>query len=195
MASRPRSFRRATIVTLGALMLVMGLSSSALAQVPELPEVPEIPEPVSDALVTAQETVVPVLTDVAIASQPAFNAVGFALRPGCSVAGTAVVLSALLGGAVPVPVSPGFALIPVFIACGAAFDEGPLDPVFEQVDAATGPPVQDATDPIIEQAATAMSPVRPTLSEGCSVLSLFGSAPKQVPPPLHRLDLLGAVCG
>lgn len=195
MSTRPRCLRRASVVTLGVLMLVIGLSSSSLAQVPELPPVPEIPEPVSDALRTAQDTVVPLLTDAAIAAQPAANAVGFALRPGCSVVGTTVVLSALLGSTLPLPVSPGVALLPVFIACGAAFDEGPVDPVFEQLDAAAGPSVQDATAPVIDQAATAMSPVRPTLSEGCSILSLFGSAPKQVPPPLHRLDLLGAICG
>ncbi len=195
MTARPSMLRRVPVVTLGVLMLVIGVSSAALAQVPELPPVPEIPEPVGDALRTVQDTAVPLLTDVALAGQPAANAIGFALRPGCSVAGTAVVLTALLSGTVPLPVSPGLALLPVFVACGAAFDEGPADPVFEQVDTAAGPPVQDATQPVIDQAATAMSPVRPTLSEGCSVLSLFGSAPKQVPPPLHRLDLLGAVCG
>lgn len=190
-----RRLRRASVVVLGALLLVIGLSSSALAQVPELPPLPEIPEPVADAVRTAQDAAVPALTDAAVAGAPAFNAVGFALRPGCSAAGTTVVLSALLGSALPLPVSPTVALLPVFIACGYAFDEGPADPVFEQVDAAAGPSVQDATAPVIEQAATAMSPVRPTLSEGCSILSLFGGAPKQVPPPLDRLDLLSAICG
>jgi hypothetical protein len=150
---------------------------------------------VADALRTVQDAAVPLLTDVAIAGQPAANAIGFALRPGCSVAGTTVVLSALLGATLPLPVSPGVALLPVFIACGAAFDEGPADAVFQQVDGVAGPSFQDATEPVIDQAATAMAPVRPTLSEACTVLSLFGSAPRQVPPPLHRLDLLAAVCG
>lgn len=189
------SLRRTLTVIAGLLVLIVGLSSAAVAQVPELPPVPEIPEPVRDALSTAQETVVPIATDVALAGQPAANAIGFALRPGCSVAGTAVVLTALAGSAAPLPVSPTLALLPVFIACGAAFDEGPVDPVFEQVDAAAGPAVENAWAPVVEQAATAMAPVRPTLSEGCSVVSLFGSAPKQVPPPLHRLEVIGIVCG
>lgn len=189
------SLRRASVVLIGMLVLIIGVSSSALAQVPEAPSVPEIPEPVRDAIATAQDTVVPVLTDVALAGQPAANAIGFALRPGCSVAGTAVVLTALAGSTVPLPVSPSLALLPVFIACGAAFDAGPADPVFEQIDAAAGPSLEDAWAPVVEQAATAMSPVRPTLSEGCSVVSLFGSAPKQVPPPLHRLEVLSAICG
>ena len=186
------SLRRAFTVLAGLLVLIVGASSAAVAQVPE---VPEIPEPVRDAISTAQDTIVPIATDVALAGQPAANAIGFALRPGCSVAGTAVVLTALAGSVAPLPVSPTLALLPVFIACGAAYDAGPADPVFEQIDAAGGPAVEDAWAPVAEQAATAISPVRPTLSEGCSVVSLFGSAPKQVPPPLHRLEVLGIVCG
>lgn len=187
-----RRARNTAIVLLGTLVLVAAVGSSASAQVPETPQVPE---PVTDALAEVQATLIPVLTEAALAAEPAANALGFALRPGCSGAGTVVVVGALLGATLPLPVSPGLVLTPVFIMCGAAFSEGPADPVLEQVDAAAGPAFEDAAQPVLDQLATALAPARPNLSEACSAASLFGSAPQQLPPPLHRLALLAAICG
>lgn len=187
-----RYARRTAAVLLGSLALTVVLGSTASAQVPALPEVPE---QVTDAVNEVQNVVVPLMVDAALAGQPAANALGFALRPGCSGAGTAVVVAALLGGTLPLPVSPGLVMTPAFIMCGAAFTPGPADPLFMQVDGVAGPQVEDAASPVLDQLSSAIAPARPNLSEGCAALALFGSAPKQLPPPLHRPDVLGAVCG
>ena len=184
--------RRTALVALGSLALFVALGSQAAAQVPALPEVPE---PVTDSVNEAQNTVVPLMVDGAIAAQPAAQAAGFALRPACSAAGTTVVVAALLGGTLPLPVSPGLVMTPAFIMCGAAFAEGPADPLLAQVDGVAGPPVEDAAKPVLDQLSTAIAPARPNLSEGCTALALFGSAPEELPPPLNRPDVLGAICG
>jgi hypothetical protein len=194
------SLRRAATVTACAFALVFSMSAAAFAQVPDvpvpdLPEAPELPAPVNDAVAQALGIVLPLVNQSGMAAEPAANAVGFGLRPGCSAAGTAIVAAALLGGTLPVPVSPGIILTPVFLACGAAFTPGPVDPVFESVDATAGPSAEDALQPVLDQAATAMSPVRPSLSEACTGASLFSSAPKQLPPPADRFDLIAVVCG
>ncbi|MGH2759829.1 MAG: hypothetical protein ACRDKJ_09735 [Actinomycetota bacterium] len=190
-----RYARRTAAVVLGSLALVVALGSTASAQVPALPELPEAPEEVTGAVNEVQNVVVPIMVDAAIAGQPAAQAVGFALRPGCSGAGTAVIVAALLGSTLPLPVSPGLVMSPAFIMCGAAFAEGPADPLLAQVDGAAGPPVEDAAAPVLDQLSTAIAPVRPNLSEGCTALALFGSAPEELPPPSNRLDVVGAVCG
>lgn len=187
-----RSVKRIAAVLIGSLALVVALGSTASAQVPELPAAPE---EVTDALNEVQNTVVPLMVDAAIAAQPAAQAVGFALRPGCSGAGTAIVVAALLGGTLPLPVSPGLVMTPAFIMCGAAFAEGPADPLLAQVDGTAGPPVEDAAQPVLDQLSAAIAPARPNLSEGCTALALFGSAPEELPPPLNRPDVLGAICG
>ncbi len=192
---RPRHIRRTATVLIGSLALVLILGSSATAQVPETPDLPEVPEQVGDAVNEVQNTVVPVMVDAAIAGQPAANALGFALRPGCSGAGTAIVVAALLGGTLPLPVSPGLVMTPAFIMCGAAFAEGPADPLFMQVDGVAGQQVEDAAQPALDQLSTAVAPARPSLSEACSAASLFGSAPEELPPPAHRPDILSALCG
>lgn len=186
-----RALRTAVFCLSGAL-LVAALSPPAAAQVPSAPE---LPDEVESAIAQVQGTVVPIISDAAIAAQPAANAVGFLLRPGCASAGSAIVVAALLGTTVPLPVNPGIALTPVFIFCGAAFEPGPVDPVFEQVDAASGPQLQDTAQPVLDQAATGIAPARPALSEACTGVALLGSAPKQVPPPANRLDAIAAICG
>jgi hypothetical protein len=154
-----------------------------------------VPEQVGDAVNEVQNAVVPLMVDAAIAGQPAANALGFALRPGCSGAGTAIVVAALLGGTLPLPVSPGLVMTPAFIMCGAAFAEGPADPLFMQVDGVAGAQVEDAAQPVLDSLSTTIAPVRPSLSEACTAAALFGSAPEQLPPPAHRPDILSAVCG
>ncbi len=186
-----RYARRTAAVLVGSLALTLALGSTASGQVPELPEVPE---QVSDAMGEVQNTVVPLMVDAAIAGQPAANAVGFAMRPGCSGAGTAIVVAALLGTTLPLPVSPGLVMTPAFIMCGAAFAPGPADPLFMQVDGVVGPQFEDATAPVLDQLSTAIAPARPNISEACTALALFGSAPEELPPPLHRPDVIGAIC-
>jgi hypothetical protein len=190
--------RRAGVVAAGIAVLLVGLAVPAQAQVPDLPptpELPPVPEPVADALGQAQSTVVPLLSEAALAAEPVANAGGFVLRPACSGAGSAVVTAALLGAVLPLPVSPALVLTPVFIMCGASFEPGPADPVLDQVDAAAGPAVEDAMQPVIDQAAGAMAPLRPSLSEACTVLALFSPAQGELPPPADRIDVFGVVCG
>lgn len=183
---------RTAVVALSGALLVAALSPPASAQVPPAPE---LPDEVEGAIAQVQGTVVPVISDAAIAAQPAANAVGFLLRPGCAGAGSAIVIAALLGATVSLPVNPGIALTPLFIFCGAAFEPGPVDPIFEQVDGAAGTQIDGTAQPILDQAATAIAPARPELSEACTGVALLGSSPKQVPPPLNRLDVLAAICG
>ena len=98
---------------------------------------------------------------------------------------------ALVGG---LPASPAFVLLPVLIFCDAAYEPGPADPAFETVDDAVGRELEDAVDPVLAQIGDAVTPVRPELSEVCSVISLFGAPDRQLPPPLSRFDITGAVC-
>jgi hypothetical protein len=195
-----RRARKALAVTAGSFVLLLALSSSAAAQVPSLPSVPEvpevpIPEPVVDALTEVQGMLVPVLVDGAQAASPGANAVGFGLRPACAGAGTVIVAGALLGASLPLPVNPGLGLTPAFVLCGAAFEPGPADPVFEQVDATVGPQFEDASKTVLEPAATTIAPLRQTLSTMCTVVSLASSTPKYFPPPLNRPDITGTLCG
>ncbi len=192
--TRLRCARNVAAGTVVSLVVFAALSSSAFAQVPETPELPEVPEPVADALGEAQGMLVPVLVDAATTASPVANALGFGLRPACAGAGSVIVLGALLGATLPLPVNPGLGLVPAFILCGAAFEPGPADPAFEQVDAVAGPQVESASETVLEPTATTIAPLRPTLSEACTVVSLVSGAGKYAPPPLHRVDLLGALC-
>ena len=110
-----RPARKGLLVRLMAVGIAVAVGtlyagSAVQAQVPALPSTPAIPAPVGDAIETAQDTIVPVLVDAAIAGQPASNAGGFALRPACATTGTAVFLIAIGGGALPF--SPGFVSTP-----------------------------------------------------------------------------------
>ena len=168
---------------------------AARAQVPGLPEVPDpppVPAPVEDAIEQAKDVLVPIMVDAATAGQPAANAAGFALRPACAATGSVIVVLAIAGGGLPA--SPAFALLPVLILCSAAFDPGPADPAFETVDGAAGREIESNVDPVLAQVDDALTPVRPELSEVCAVVGLMGSTPRQVPPPLDRLDITGTVC-
>jgi hypothetical protein len=160
--------------------------------VPELPDPPPIPAPVEDAIEQGKDVLIPIMVQVATAGQPAANAVGFALRPACAGTGAVLVVLAIVGGGLPA--SPAFALLPVLILCSAAFDPGPADPVFATVDELAGRELESTVEPVLDQVGEALTPVRPELSEVCSVIGLMGSTPRQVPPPLNRFDITGTVC-
>jgi hypothetical protein len=172
-------------VAIGAIV-----AAPAQAQVPELPAVPA---PVADAIVTAQETLIPVLVDAAVQAQPAANAAGFALRPACAGVGTAVLVAVLLGGSLPF--SPGFVSTPVLIFCAGAFSPGPADAVFDQVDGAVGEQAETTLEPVLDQVSAAIAPARPNVAEVCGVIALMGSTPSQVPPPFNRISVTNTVCG
>lgn len=178
------------------VMAIAGLVAPgfAQAQVPgvPVPGVPEVPPQVNDAISQAEDTVIPVLVDAAVQGQAVSNAAGFALRPACAGAGTAVLLIVIAGGTLPV--SPGFVSTPLLIFCAGAFSPGPVDPVFQTIDDEAGTTLQSNLDPVLRQARDAVTPVRPNLAEACGVLALMGSTPRQVPPPLNRFDLLKVVC-
>jgi hypothetical protein len=173
-------------------------ASAAQAQVPgvpgvPVPDVPPVPAPVYDAYSDARGTIVPVLVDAAVAGQPAANAAGFALRPACANAGTAVLLIAIGGGSLPV--SPAFVSVPLFVFCGGAWEPGPADPVLKDVDAAVGPQLSSQLKPVMTQASDALAPVRPNIAAACGALSLVGSPTKYAPKPLHRITATKPVCG
>jgi hypothetical protein len=116
-------------VILAGTLLFAGPAS---AQIPDLPDLPDLPPEAQEAIRALEDALIPVLVDVASELQVVSNAVGFALRPGCAVAGTAVILLTLLGG--NAPVSLGFWATPVLMFCAGAFTEGPADPLFAEVD-------------------------------------------------------------
>lgn len=186
VGSRTR-FVAATALAVAALLFAS--SVPARAQVPALPEVP--PE-VGDALQTIQDTVVPLLVQAANEARPVANGIGWALRPGCALNGAAFLVIAVAGGTLPV--SPGFAATPVFVLCAAANSSGQADPFFKELDRQYGKTIYDNVNPILKQAAAQLAPVRPELQDVCGVLALIGSAPRQVPPPLHRFDFVSLIC-
>jgi hypothetical protein len=177
----------AVLICLGVAGLLAAPGASA-----QVPSLPSVPAPVSDAIGQVQDVVVPVLADGAVQAQPAANALGFIMRPACSGSGTAVVLLAIGGGSLPA--SPLFVITPLLLFCAGAYSPGPADPVFKQVDGAVGPQMQSTLAPVLKQAHDALAPARPNLSEACSVASLMGSTPRQLPPPLSRLNLVKVVC-
>lgn len=182
-----------------AFCLTAGLvaASPARAQVPPLPELPatpDLPAPLVDAIAQAEELIIPVLLQGSDAAAPAANAGGFALRPGCSAVAFPILLAVSAGG--DLPFSPGAMLTPYFVTCGAAAADGPADPVFAQVDDATGAQLESSLDPVLQQAHDqAITPVRPSLNEACGALAVIGTAPNQVPPPLARFDSYELLCG
>jgi hypothetical protein len=170
---------------------IAGLVSGPAAQA-QVPPVPEVPPEVQAVLGQVEDLVIPVLVDAAVQAQAVSNAVGFALRPGCAGAGTAVLLVVVAGGSLPV--SPGFISTPLLIFCAGAFGPGPVDPVFEMVDDQAGATLAAQVKPVLSQARTALAPVRPSLTDACGVIALAGSTPRQVPPPLNRFDFVKVVC-
>lgn len=77
--------RRSMLIGVAAAAFGAGMTGTASAQVPALPQ---LPAPVQDALVKAEETLSPILVQVAAAAQPIMTAGGFALRPVCGAPGT-----------------------------------------------------------------------------------------------------------
>jgi hypothetical protein len=162
--------------------------------VPGTPGVPSVPPAVMDAIESGQSALIPVFVDLASTAQPVPNAAGFALRGPCSATGTVIVLLVIGGGAVPLPVNPGFFVTPVLLMCGAAYDEGPADPVFETVDDAAGPQFSDTTKPVLKQVSDALAPARPNIAQACAVIALSGGTATSLPKPLHRVNLVDTLC-
>lgn len=184
----------AVMVGLAIGGLVAGPAHAQVPSLPDTPDLPPIPAPIADAIDQAEEILIPIIVDAAIQSQVVSNAAGFALRPPCSAAGTVILLVAIAGGSLPLPVAPGVIVTPVLIFCGGAYTPGPADPVFQQVDDAAGDQLQDAVQPVLTQAGDALAPVRPNLMEACGAIALAGGTPRQLPPPLSRFDIVKEVC-
>ncbi len=151
-------------------------------------QVPQIPAPVSDALDQVSDAATPVLLEAATAAQPAVNAGGVALRPLC-IRGSTISLAIGLAG---LPVDPKLVTVPLTRFCKGALKAGPADPVFQQVDDAVGPDLQQAAAPVLEQANTVIEPTRETTAPACLGLALVG--PPGFPAPLNRFDPTYELC-
>jgi hypothetical protein len=195
MAGKLKALAVSVFIGLFGLMAL----PAAQAQLPGVPGVPvpglpALPPAATDAISDAQDMIIPVMIQLASAAEPVPNAAGFALRGPCSATGTVVVLLVIGGGAVPLPISPGLAVTPIFLMCGAAFDAGPADPHLDTVDATVGPQFSDATEPVMDQVGGAIAPARPNIAQACAVIALAGSTPEELPPPLHRLNVVKTLC-
>lgn len=179
-----RSARRIVIATVTAFLCSAAPSARA--------QVPAVPEPVAGQLDGAQETLFPVLVQVATAVQPVMTAGGFAFRPVCGAPGTSVVLVLALQ---QVPLQPGFVSTPLNLVCAGAFGIGPADAVFGTVDAAAGKQLQASLDPVLDQAGAAIAPQRPSLARACSVIGLAAPPTYFFPMPLGRFDVTREICG
>ena len=187
--------KRITVVV--CLVLAGSLGAplvGAQAQVPGLPPVPApappaIPAPVLDAVDTAGDTAVPVLVDAAKQAQPVSNAGGPAFRPACVQGGTIALALGLAG----LPIDPAIVTKPLVTFCKGALKAGPTDPVFATVDAAAGPQVQTAVEPVLVQANPVIEQARPQAAPVCLVLGL--AVPSLVvPPPAHRFNVTREAC-
>jgi len=192
LRERPSVGNRTRFVAATAMAIAALLFASSVPARAQVPALPEVPPEVEDALHTIQDTVVPILIQAANEGRPVANGIGWALRPGCSSTGSVFLVVAVAGGTLPV--SPGFAATPLFILCAAAHSPGQADPFFKELDRQYGKTIFDTVNPILKQAAAQLAPVRPELSDVCGVLALIGSAPRQVPPPLHRFDFVSLIC-
>ena len=195
-ASARSGWVRRVGVTAALSLAGVFVASAAHAQLPptpELPAAPELPPEVVDAIAQAEDTLIPILLEAAVAADPATNAAGFALRPGCSAVALPLVL--VLASAGDVPLSVGPLTSPLFVMCGSASLEGPADGVFGEVDSAAGAQVESGVQPVLDQVHGAIQPVRPNLNEACGAIAVVGTAPNQIPPPLSRFDVTETVCG
>ena len=193
MSGTHRRFAVLAFCVAVASAIVVPAATAQVPPIPELPATPDIPAPLADAISQASDLIIPVLLTASDAAAPAANAAGFALRPGCSAVAFPLLLAISAGG--DLPFSPGAMLTPYFVTCGAAASDGPADPVFAQVDAATGSQLEGSIDPVLEQVHDqAIMPVRPSLNEACGALAVIGTAPNQVPPPLARFDSYALLC-
>ena len=155
-------------------------------------QVPAVPAPVAEQLNGAQETLFPVIVQVATASQPLMTAGGFAFRPVCGAPGTSVVLVLALQ---QVPLQPGFVSTPLNLVCAGAFGIGPADAVFTAVDGAAGQQLQASLDPVLDQVGAGLAPARPNLAQACSVIGLAAPPTYFMPMPIGRFDITREVCG
>ncbi len=192
LRERPSVGSRTRFVAAMAMAVAALLFASTVPARAQVPALPEVPPEVTDALHTIQDTVVPILIQAANEGRPTVNGIGWALRPACSTSGSVFLVVAVAGGTLPV--SPGFAATPLFILCAAAQSRGPADRGFDDLDKQYGKQIYDTINPILKQAAAQLAPVRPSLADACGVLALIGSAPRQVPKPLNRFDLVKLIC-
>jgi hypothetical protein len=174
-------------------MLAVGAPFAA-AQLPPLPSRPGVPAPVADVVAQVADQTAPVVIPPAVdateAAKPGANAVGVALRPGCVYGSTAATVAFGLSG---LPLAAPTFMAPVVPLCSAAFNEGPVDPVFYTLDDAVGPQFTGATEPVLDTVNdTAIQPARPQMSGACLLLALVGPAP--VPPPPGRVNALHELC-
>ncbi len=181
---RVRVIRRLAVAVL-VVALGLGFAPVARAQ-----QVPALPGPAAEQLAGAQETLFPVLVQVATAVQPVMTAGGFAFRPVCGSPGTSVVLALGL-----VPLQPGFVSTPLNVVCAGAFGVGPADAVFTAVDEAAGQQLQASLDPVLERVGAGLEPARPNLAEACSVIGVAAPPTYFLPMPIGRFDITREVCG
>jgi len=180
-----------------AAVTVLFVGAPASAQLPPTPQLPRIdlPEPVADTVIQGIDTVVPIVGQTALQLRPAATIGGFALRMPCAALGGASFLLALGSSVVVLPVPTGVFIGPALLFCSGAFEEGPGDPLFMQVDGVAGDMLEEQTSPVVDQLANALAPTQPQLDQGCGVARVFSSVPKQAPPPLQRYDWITLVCG
>ena len=185
MRGTPKRSIRWFVVAIAATFLC-GAAPRARAQVPALPE------PVAGQFAQAQDTLFPVLVQVATASQPVMTVGGFAVRPVCGSPGFSLALVLALQ---QVPLQPGFVSTPVNLVCAGAFGVGPADPVFTTVDQAAGQQLQTSVQPVLDQVGAAFEPQQPNLAEACSVITTAAPPTYFLPMPVGRFDVTSEVCG
>lgn len=180
-----------------AAVAVLFVGTPARAQLPPTPQLPrfDLPEPVADVVIQGIDTVVPIVGQTALQLRPVATIGGFALRMPCAALGGASFVLALGSSIVVLPVPTGVFIGPPLVFCSGAFEDGPADPLFMQVDGAAGDMLEEQTTPVTDQLVTALAPTQTQLDEGCGVLRIFGSVPNQAPPPLHRYNWVSLICG
>ena len=177
---------------------VIGLPARAIAQVPPLPQVPEPPAQVTDLENMIVGTAVPAVNQAAVMAGPSVTPAGFALRSPCGVAGGLIVVLAIAGIAVPLPVGlpvgPATALAPALIMCSYAYDAGPADSVFTTVDGAVGPTISDGIDTVVASGGDGIGTIRSTVGPGCLAALVLEPGFTDLPPPANRVDPFHVVC-
>lgn len=193
---KTKRLSQGAVVMVVAACVALIAGTPAQAQLPPVPQLPrvELPEPVADAAIMAIDTVLPVIGNTAIQARPLATAVGFGLRAPCAAVGGATFIVALGSSIVVLPVPTGVFLGPAVIFCSGAFEEGPADPLVEQVDGATGATFEEQAGMVADQVSGALEPAKSNLDEGCGVVKIFAEVPRQLPPPLHRIDYIAMVC-
>jgi hypothetical protein len=184
--------RAALAASVAALIATLVLATQASAQVPP------VPAPVQSAVDQVVTTVFPLANQAAVTAGPAVVPAGFALRPGCGMLGGVVVLAAIAGFAVPLPVplpvGSGTAASPALIVCSYAYEAGPADPVFVMVDDAVGPTISSTFAQAVSAGGNGFDTIRSTVGPGCLAALAVEPGFHDAPPPANRLDPFRVVC-